>query len=106
MKRKQTFALVASAMLTVLAGLTTACSKMDDPVLPQDDTEEMVGFATPHNLFYALIGDVVDTERNAYTVTEKQLLPWNVTPIGVLTYWEKSTAKNCKVGLVLSLIHI
>ena len=102
MKREQTFALVASAMLTVLAGLS-ACSKEDDPVLPEDDTMETVGFATPHSLFHALIGDVVDTERNAYTVTEKQLLPWNVTPIGVLTYWEKSTAKNCYVGLIIAL---
>ena len=102
MKRKTFLALAASAMLAVLAGLS-ACSKMDDPVLPEDDTMETVGFATPHNLFYALIGDVVDTERNAYTVTEKQLLPWNVTPIGVLTYREKSTAKNCYVGLVIAL---
>lgn len=39
MKRKQTFALVASAMLTVLAGFTTACSKMDDPVNSSSDDE-------------------------------------------------------------------
>lgn len=103
MKRKQTFALVASAMLTVLAGLTTACSKMDDPVLSQDDTMETVGFAEAHPLYEARMGDVVDTDGNAYTVTEDQLLPWSVTPAGVIVDRYYNQYYNRYEAIILAL---
>ena len=96
MKRKQTFALVASAMLAVLAGLS-ACSKIDDPVMPEDDTEEMVSIAEPHTLANAKEGDVVDTDGNAYTVDEAHILPWSVTAAGMVAY------KKWGDGLVIAL---
>ena len=102
MKRKTFLALAASAMLAVLAGLS-ACSKMDDPVLPEDDTMETVGFAEAHPLYEAREGDVVDTDGNAYTVTENQLLPFSVTPAGVLAFREYDPLRGRYDALIIAL---
>lgn len=89
-------------MLAVLAGLS-ACSNFDDPVLSQDDTMETVGFAEPHFLFEAREGDVVDTDGNAYTVTENQLLPFSVTPAGVLAFKYYDQIRGRYDALIIAL---